>query len=232
MQVRGQPFGRDVGGPVSPRGVQYNALRRQESRDQIAAAAAELFIAKGPTATTVSDVAARAGVSRGLLYNYFPNWDALIEHVVETHIRQVLDLLSDLPVDPDPCVRLDTYVRNQLADLEAQPATYRMWFQLFVDPQQRELLNRVILRLGPEVGAANHRLREMFGEIGWQDPLETTALFRASMQGVVFEYLVQHDFPDLGLRFRPDEETLVAYRRQLTALFGRPRTDPTPSLRR
>jgi AcrR family transcriptional regulator len=49
-----------------------------------------LFVEKGFTATRLEDVAARAGVSKGTLYLYFENKDALFKAVIQEGIIPVI----------------------------------------------------------------------------------------------------------------------------------------------
>lgn len=58
--------------------------RKAERPGEIIDAALELFVAKGFMATRLDEVAQRAGVSKGTLYLYFDNKEALFRAVVET----------------------------------------------------------------------------------------------------------------------------------------------------
>lgn len=61
--------------------------RRPEDRPQeLVAAALDLFVEKGFTATRLDDVAARAGVSKGTLYLYFDGKEALFKAVIESAV--------------------------------------------------------------------------------------------------------------------------------------------------
>ena len=61
--------------------------RRPEDRPQeLVAAALDLFVEKGFTATRLDDVAARAGVSKGTLYLYFDSKEALFKAVIESAV--------------------------------------------------------------------------------------------------------------------------------------------------
>ncbi|MEC5213564.1 TetR/AcrR family transcriptional regulator [Polaromonas sp. CG_9.5] len=61
--------------------------RRKESRPgELLAAALDLFVEKGFAATRVEEVAARAGVSKGTLFLYFPSKDELFKAVVRENI--------------------------------------------------------------------------------------------------------------------------------------------------
>lgn len=65
--------------------------RRKEARPaELMAAALALFVEKGFSATRLDDVAARAGVSKGTLYLYFDNKDALFKAVIQEGILPVV----------------------------------------------------------------------------------------------------------------------------------------------
>lgn len=81
------------------------ARTRLELRD----AAIELFLADGYDATTVADIAARAGVSEPTFYRYYPTKSAVVLAPLEQRIDASLTALEALPVDLAPleaCLRL------------------------------------------------------------------------------------------------------------------------------
>lgn len=70
--------------------------RRKEQRpEQITRAALSAFAEKGYDATRVTDVARRAGVSKGLLYLYFRTKEELFKAVVKSVVMPKLDALDD-----------------------------------------------------------------------------------------------------------------------------------------
>ncbi len=65
--------------------------RRKQARPQeLLGAALELFVAKGFSATRSDEVAARAGVSKGTLYLYFPSKEELFKAVVRNNIASLI----------------------------------------------------------------------------------------------------------------------------------------------
>ena len=62
-------------------------LRRKEARPlELLDAALELFVERGFAATRSEDVAARAGVSKGTLYLYFPSKEELLKAVIRQKV--------------------------------------------------------------------------------------------------------------------------------------------------
>lgn len=66
--------------------------RRKEARPhEITAAALELFAERGFAVARLEDVAARAGISKGTLYLYFPNKEELFKAVVRDAVVATID---------------------------------------------------------------------------------------------------------------------------------------------
>jgi AcrR family transcriptional regulator len=92
---------------MTDRSVTKKRRRRPEARPgEILAAALELFSKKGFSATRMDEVAARAGVSKGAVYLYFPDKTALLKALVKqatggqiTEVAQLAESLNG-PVAP------------------------------------------------------------------------------------------------------------------------------------
>lgn len=73
--------------PASDAEPRQRRARRKEARPgELVNAALELFVEKGFAATRVEEVAARAGVSKGTLFLYFPSKEELFKAVVRETI--------------------------------------------------------------------------------------------------------------------------------------------------
>lgn len=68
--------------------------RSQRTVSWIVEAAGEVFAELGYAGATTNKIAARAGVSVGSLYQYFPNKDALVTALLEDHQKDVRDILD------------------------------------------------------------------------------------------------------------------------------------------
>ncbi|WP_327109892.1 TetR/AcrR family transcriptional regulator [Nocardia sp. NBC_01730] len=73
--------------------------KRRATREAIVRAATTLFLRQGFVATSVSDIAAAAGVSRRTFFLHFPSKEDVLFHHIEGHIQVALDILSRL--DPE-----------------------------------------------------------------------------------------------------------------------------------
>jgi AcrR family transcriptional regulator len=78
--------------------LRADALR---NRQALAAAAAELFAERGVD-VPLDEIAGRAGVSIGTLYNHFPNRGALLDAVLPERLAELDRLAEAALADPDP----------------------------------------------------------------------------------------------------------------------------------
>lgn len=94
--------------------------RARETVEAILEAAVDLFSSKGYARTSTNHLAARAGVSVGSLYQYFPNKDAILTALLARHLEAVHDAVSAaLPILADPAVPLRAGIHRLLAGLRA-----------------------------------------------------------------------------------------------------------------
>jgi AcrR family transcriptional regulator len=81
---------------------------RAETRERLLQSAAEVFIEKGIGATSIDDIAAAAGFSRGAVYSNFDDKDelvmALIRKMADESVSEVDSLVDNFP-DPDEYIR-------------------------------------------------------------------------------------------------------------------------------
>lgn len=86
-----------------PSGEPKFRRRKAERPEQIVSAAMEVFARKGFAAARLDDIAAKAGVSKGAIYLYFPTKEDVFRAVVEQGVAPNLDHVramiaaSDLP---------------------------------------------------------------------------------------------------------------------------------------
>lgn len=108
--------------------------RSQATVEVLLAAAARVFARAGYAATTTNHVAAKAGVSIGSLYEYFPSKDAILVALVERHLdeaerelgRAVAELGEARPSLEDTIVLL---VRTMVELHAHDPGLHRVLFE-------------------------------------------------------------------------------------------------------
>jgi AcrR family transcriptional regulator len=99
--------------------------RRAEARpDEVLDAALDLFIERGFANTRVEDIAARAGLSKGAVYLYFPSKEAVLEGIVRRAIVPIastaVHLVETYVGDPRTII---TLVMKTVAGKLTEPRT-------------------------------------------------------------------------------------------------------------
>lgn len=96
------------------------------TRERILATATAEFAANGIAGTRIDRIASEAGVSKGLIYAYFPSKDRLFDAVFDQIVAQVL---RDAPIDPTD---LPGYAGRLFDGYEQSPHIARLasWYRL------------------------------------------------------------------------------------------------------
>ena len=90
--------------------------RARPSRDEIVSAARELFEESGYEATTMTEVAEKAGVSRRTLFNHFEQKAALLYRGTDEFIERFIAGLADRPLNEPLFVGLTETFRGLVAE--------------------------------------------------------------------------------------------------------------------
>ncbi len=78
----------------------------QRNREQVLAAAQELFAARG-TSVPVEEVARAAGVGVGTVHRHFPTKEALVDAALVATCQPIFELLAQASAEPDAALALE-----------------------------------------------------------------------------------------------------------------------------
>ncbi|MFS4097197.1 TetR/AcrR family transcriptional regulator [Streptomyces sp. AF1A] len=152
---------------MSPRSASVNEELRRRSRERLLQAAVELVDERGFEATTLADIADRAGSARGLVSYYFPGKRQLVQSAVHRLMHRTLEeALEREPRTDDGRERLARAIDAILGLARDRPVLMRQHMagllqaEGFVQcPEQRrlaELLGDTVARYGAEDVAADY----------------------------------------------------------------------------
>jgi AcrR family transcriptional regulator len=108
--------------------AQRQRLSPEARKELLLDAAEDTFAAKGYTQSGLAEIADAAGVSKTLLYHYYPDGRSeLYRAVVERLTATVLELVGEVASAPvSPARRLSRLIETLLSFFEANPAAYRL----------------------------------------------------------------------------------------------------------
>ncbi|MCE0764996.1 TetR/AcrR family transcriptional regulator [Pseudonocardia kujensis] len=166
-----------AGGTRSTGGNGRRRVRMEAAarRDQLLEAGVVLFAERGYDEVEIADIAAAAGVSRGLLYHYFPDKVAFFLAVMARQLDALARATRVAPAAPDsPPGTREATVRAGLDAyfdfVAAHPQWYRSIYRSAVSAHSaaRELVERAHARQA-------RRILALFGELD-PDPLQRVAV--------------------------------------------------------
>ncbi|CAN5763584.1 TetR/AcrR family transcriptional regulator [soil metagenome] len=96
---------------MSPREKNKNEQVRQASIRNIANAAAELFMEVGYLNVTIEQIAKRANISKGLLYNYFSGKEELLQHTIDQILVEMAEISSQILNTKDPSLKINLIIK-------------------------------------------------------------------------------------------------------------------------
>jgi AcrR family transcriptional regulator len=121
-------------------------LTAQARRELIEQAACELFAARGYVATSIDEIAKRAGVTAPVLYDHFASKRDLHRHLLERHFAELRRLWSEQLRGEEPAEqRIARAIDAWFAYVEEHPYAWRMLFRDTTgEPEVRAIHEEVI----------------------------------------------------------------------------------------
>lgn len=163
---------------------------RESKRSQIIEAAIECFAKRGYHAVSISELAEYAGISKGLMYNYFKSKDELLKNIfteILSIMMQMFDLDKEGKVDGKSMVKyLDRFFKH----LKSHIILWKMYMAIFSQPAVQEILKDEIQEASIEPMKI---LENYFKARGFKNPKTEVAFLSTLFSGVLFEYLSDPD---------------------------------------
>jgi AcrR family transcriptional regulator len=179
--------------PMSPRSAAANQQIKDARREALLLAARRVFARTGLAATRVSDIAAQAGVSQGLVYHYFPNKEALFAEIVEGALRETARLAAQASQRSGPAwQRIEYLCQQMLAGVRDQPEYVLVILQAFTSAAAPHQARTALADYG--AGSFGDIVRliaqgQAEGSVAAGDPIEAAIAFTACIQGLALARL-------------------------------------------
>ena len=185
---------------------------RERSVQSIQAAALSAFGERGVEATTMDEIARRAGVSKGLIYVYFESKQALLRAVMEEPIHEAFRTFQDVPQHVTPEEKLRYIVQRTLRDRTEKAELYRLYYALLFTPGQTSVVREIQEELRPGFREVFGALVQIFRELGSEDAEGAARLFQAALIGLTHLLVLRTETgPDLLPLQRLGEQLVIRF---------------------
>ena len=126
---------------MSPRSAKQLDEIRQQKRKLIMDTALELFAENGFHSTSITHIAQKAGISKGLTYNYFASKKEILDEI----IREGFDsIYSGFDLDQDGILTADEFrffIRQTFRTIKKNPRYWKLYYSLVLQPSITESFN-------------------------------------------------------------------------------------------
>ena len=172
---------------MSPRTKEQIEEIRNRSANQILEAALELFAHQGFHNTTISQIAKKAGVSKGLIYNYFASKEDLVGGIISQALQTGEEIMSTMK-DPavDPYEAMEKTIDDVFLIVEQNPTYWKLLMSLSF---QEDILTQFDSLLRKQEFKNLEHLTDLLRRIGVKDPLMEAMYLSAVLDGILLHYI-------------------------------------------
>ena len=179
---------------MSPRSHAANQAIRAESRALIVEHALELFAREGYDRTTIRGIAESAGISQGLIYNYFRSKEELLQAIFEQSMLDVRESFARTE-QAQPGARTAALIRSAFEILERNQRFWRISYGVRMQAGVLAGLGDGMHRWTAEI---RDKLHGYLSEDGFEEPLLEGLILFALIDGVSQHYVLDPSRYPLG----------------------------------
>lgn len=154
---------------------------RESRKKQIMSSALELFAKEGYGHVSISSLAKHAGISKGLMYNYFESKEQLLKEVLNNGVNEIIALFDpnhDGIITPD---EVELLIRKTFQMMRENQVYWVRFLRVMIQPNVSEFLKE---------GDFARLMENYFGmfeayfqERGFEDPILEIFHFSVLMEG-------------------------------------------------
>lgn len=120
--------------------------KKKNTYEKLIDAASECFSEKGFAATSIREIATRAGISQGAMYTYFKSKEDLFKAIVEEEQRIALGIYSENYVGSDTDRLYDMIFKACLSDSPLYPELHNpLWLEIMAESSRNENLRQYFI---------------------------------------------------------------------------------------
>jgi len=172
---------------MSPRTQSQLEAIREEKRARILDAALNLFGYEGYHNSSISKIAQQAGISKGLVYNYFESKEEIVQEILNSGIEEMLKILDPNQDGVLDASEIEYFIVEMFGHIEKNEKFWKLYFSISLQPVIYPMFKEKIDELAkPIVDMAV----SYFKKCGFEDPEGETLIFGALLDGIGFHYIM------------------------------------------
>lgn len=175
---------------MSPRSAeQFNEIR-EESKQKIIDAALTLFAKKGYENASISMIAKEAGVSKGLMYNYFDSKEDLLQGVITNAMKRTGHIFVRFMELNDPREKMKVMIDGVFKFLREHKGYYRLITALALQEDAVGFIKEIAVKKVKEMTPI---MLPVFEALGFENAYQEALIFGTLHDGLAVRYLSTND---------------------------------------
>ena len=174
---------------MSPRTAEQNEQIRVDSKHKIMDAAFKLIAKNGYEATSIAMISKSAGVSKGLLYNYFTSKEELVKALVMGAMDEGDQLIEELLSD-EPRQTLKNMFQWFFREMRERHDHWRLMTELTFKIDKFDFVHDIVATKNTEYVSM---IQALLTQIGYKDALGEARVISALLDGMGIQALMARD---------------------------------------
>ena len=170
---------------MSPRSAAANRQLRETAREKLLSSSIRVFAAKGFHGASMEDVAATAGVSKGLVYVYFRSKEELFVHALRSRVQHLFEIGTAIDPALPPRQRLDALLAAAVDRVRREPDVFRLYLAMSLEKELAPVARSTLRALEAPMGRYLAVFRGIFSDAGSPDPDLDALTFRTAVLGLL-----------------------------------------------
>lgn len=172
---------------MSPRTTEQLQEVREISKNKILDAALKLFAERGFHNTSISQITKEAGVSKGLLYNYFQKKEELIDGIVGKAMAEGEELMREMMAQTSPQAKLRFIINAAFAEITERKEYYKLITSLSLQLDHFKNVKEIVFA---KYQNSIPFFASLLEEVGVANAEEEAMVLAATMDGIGAQYIV------------------------------------------
>jgi len=171
---------------------------RDTTRNLILSNALELFAEQGYKGTSITDIAKKAKVSKGLLYNYFSSKQELMEKVVGILLVEIENTMKVLDTKKDPFEKIQQLIDVMFDMMLENEKFWKLYSSFLIQSDVQEVAGKVFGNLFPEMFK---EIENVFRKAKIKNAAKEAKLLGAILDGLGFHIMLMgKEYPIKAMR--------------------------------
>lgn len=153
---------------------------RTQQREKILQATLKTVSIEGCAQTTIAKIAQAAGISKGLIYNYFDTKESIYVEILQNGFEELHLLINN----ENPYKNKEDFIKMVdmlFIEFTGNMDFWFMYYNFIMQPYMRERVNKLVAQsMAPMMQA----LSGYFEQKGIEDPFNEAVLFALSLDGI------------------------------------------------